>query len=119
VNYFKEFYIDVIREKYTLFEGRSSRKEYWFFTLFNCIIYSILFFIATAIEMTVLWYIYLLFMLIPSISIGVRRMHDTGRSGFWFFINFIPFGSIIYFVFTILDSQPGTNKYGSNPKEIV
>jgi uncharacterized membrane protein YhaH (DUF805 family) len=57
-------------------------------------------------------------LLIPSIAVGVRRLHDTGRSGWWLLIGFIPLiGMIVLIVFFVLDSQPGTNAYGPNPKE--
>lgn len=56
-------------------------------------------------------------MLLPSIAVAVRRLHDTGRSGWWFLISFIPiFGSIVFLVFAVLDSEPGENRYGPNTK---
>jgi uncharacterized membrane protein YhaH (DUF805 family) len=61
--------------------------------------------------------LYSLAVLIPSIAVTVRRLHDTGRTGWWILINLIPFlGTIILLIFMVLDSQPGTNRYGPNPK---
>lgn len=61
--------------------------------------------------------IYSLAVLIPAIAVGVRRLHDTGRSGWWMLIALVPFiGSIVLIVFFVLDSDPGTNQYGPNPK---
>lgn len=55
--------------------------------------------------------------LIPAIAVSIRRLHDTGRSGWWFLICFIPLiGTIVLFVFMVLDSEPGENQYGPNPK---
>jgi uncharacterized membrane protein YhaH (DUF805 family) len=57
---------------------------------------------------------------IPSIALGVRRLHDIGYSGWWLLIGFVPFvGGILLLVFALMDSQPGTNRYGPNPKEIA
>ncbi len=56
---------------------------------------------------------------IPSLAVSVRRLHDTNRSGWWVLINFIPIiGFIVFIVFMVQDSQPGTNQYGENPKEV-
>ena len=62
--------------------------------------------------------LYSLLILIPSIAVVVRRLHDTDRSGWWILISLIPLiGVIVLFVFICLDSQPGTNRFGANPKE--
>ena len=62
--------------------------------------------------------LYSLLVLIPSIAVGVRRLHDTNRSGWWFVILLIPIiGVLVFLVFMCLDSQPGTNRFGANPKE--
>ncbi len=66
----------------------------------------------------VLGFIYLLAVLLPGIAVSIRRLHDTDRSGWWLLIGLIPFvGAIVVFVFTVLDSTPGENQYGPNPKE--
>ena len=66
-----------------------------------------------------IYYIYVGAILIPSIAVAVRRLHDTNRSGWWYFISIIPIiGTIILIVFLVQDSQPGENKYGPNPKEL-
>jgi len=62
--------------------------------------------------------IYALAMLIPTLAVSVRRLHDTGRSGWWILIVLIPFiGFIVMLVFMVLDGTPGQNQYGANPKE--
>jgi uncharacterized membrane protein YhaH (DUF805 family) len=64
--------------------------------------------------------IYSLAMLIPGIAVTVRRLHDTGRSGWWVLVALIPvLGFIALLVFMVLDSQPGSNEYGPNPKEVA
>ena len=81
----------------TEFSGRSRRKEYWMFTLINSLIGFAL-------------------MLLPSWSCSVRRLHDTGRSGWWLLLYLVPGIGLIVLVFLMFDSQPGRNEYGPNPK---
>jgi uncharacterized membrane protein YhaH (DUF805 family) len=134
-------YIDVLK-KYVDFKGRASRKEFWMFTLFN-IIFSI---VASLIDTFVVKNnfkivntIYGLAVLVPSIAVSVRRLHDTGRSWTWFLLPFAPIPlilipsaeqqlilvpaligifSLIIILFEVQDSQPGDNKYGPNPKGV-
>lgn len=111
-------------KKYADFTGRSRRKEYWFFVLFQ-ILFGILAIIldvvlGTTIGFLPYGYIYILYIVglfIPSLSVTVRRLHDIGRSGWWFLLAFVPLvGQIIILVFMFLDSEPGANKWGPNPK---
>ena len=113
----------LVLKKYSVFSGRSSRKEYWYFVLFNVLITFVL---MVADRMTgtfdseigigLLSGIYTLAILIPSIAVSVRRLHDTDRSGWLFLITLIPLvGAIVLIVFFAQDSQPGENQYGSNP----
>ena len=120
---FMNYYMDVLR-KYFVFSGRARRKEYWMFILFNILI-SIGLSIVDRVTglysaesgVGLLSTIYSLAVLIPSIAVGVRRLHDTNRSGWWMLICLVPFiGSIVLLVFFVLDSDPGTNQYGPNPK---
>lgn len=119
------WYLEVLKN-YVEFSGRARRKEYWFFMLFNLIITVVLMIIdlqtgnySEQTELGLLSSIYMLAVLIPSIAVSIRRLHDTDRSGWWLLIAFVPFiGGIVMFVFTVLDSTPGDNQYGSNPKEI-
>ena len=118
------WFMAVLR-KYAVFEGRARRREYWFFVLFYILISVVLAVVdrmlGTYVEaygMGALGALFCLGLLIPSIAVGVRRLHDTGRSGWWLLIGFIPLiGMIVLIVFFVLDSQPGTNAYGPNPKE--
>ncbi len=128
-----EWYFEVIR-KYSDFQGRARRKEYWFFALFNALI-GFVFFTVVGIVGAVLpsalrhlfiilftgvFGLYWLGVLVPSLAVGIRRLHDTGRSGWWLLIGLVPFfGGIILLVFHLLDSEPGTNEYGPNPKGVA
>jgi uncharacterized membrane protein YhaH (DUF805 family) len=112
------WYIEVMR-KYAVFQGRARRKEYWMFLLFNVLIAFGLGF-AMAFLSAMLGFgqslvnatstIYSLAVLIPGIAVGVRRMHDIGRSGWWIFF------PIVNLVMFCLNSQNGENEYGPNPK---
>ena len=106
-------------KKYFVFEGRASRSEYWWFQL----IVSPSYLISTIIENEI-GYFFLgitLFTLIPAISAGVRRLHDTNRSGFFLLISFIPFiGGLVLLFFLIPEGTKGKNRFGPNPlKNIV
>jgi uncharacterized membrane protein YhaH (DUF805 family) len=131
-----DWYIKVLKN-YAVFSGRARRKEYWWFSLFNFIFILVLegiglFIIRPHIHglnlsivysLTIaysLYIIYILAVLIPGIAVTVRRLHDTNRSGWWCFIGLIPIvGDIILIVFFAMDSQPGENRYGPNPKTEV
>ncbi len=111
-----EWYVKVLKN-YAVFQGRARRKEYWMFTLFSIIISIILTIIDGLIGLTnVLTSIYSLIVLLPSLAVCARRLHDTGRSGWWILLALIPvIGAIILLVFLCGDSQ-GENQYGPNPK---
>ncbi len=113
------WYTKVIK-KYATFDGRARRAEYWYFALFNFLISFAIGFLEALInpEGIGVWgLIYSLFIFLPSLAVSIRRMHDTGRSGWWILIGIIPIiGWIIYLVFVCQDSEPGDNQYGRNPK---
>jgi len=110
-------------KKYAAFTGRARRREYWTFTIVNDIISLVLSVIedltgiAAETDIGVLIVIFSLFVLIPSLAVSVRRLHDTGRSGWWLLIGLIPIiGALVLLIFFVLDSQAGTNEYGPSPK---
>jgi uncharacterized membrane protein YhaH (DUF805 family) len=111
-----EWYLKVIRN-YVGFQGRARRKEYWMFFLFNVIIAFVIGFVEGLLNLPqVLSTLYSLAIFLPSLAVGVRRLHDTGRSGLWLLIVFIPLiGFIILLVFFCEDSKEN-NQYGPNPK---
>lgn len=111
------WYIEVLK-KYAVFTGRARRKEYWMFVLFNFIISLVLSYIARlAGGSNIIGYIYSLAVFVPSVAVGVRRLHDTNRTGWWLLIMFLPLiGAIVIIVFMVLDSDDVKNQYGENPK---
>ncbi len=117
------WYLDAWKN-YANFQGRARRKAYWMFILFNLIALVILGLIESAIGLSgqngygILTGLYTLAMILPLIALAVRRLHDTGRSGWWILIGLVPLiGPIVLIVFYVTDSQPGSNQYGPNPKE--
>ena len=110
------WYLGVLK-KYAEFSGRARRKEFWMYTLFNFIIIIVLSVIDGIIGIPILSGIYSLGVLIPGIAVSARRMHDIGKSGWWLLIGFVPFiGVIVLIIFFVMDSNPGDNQYGPNPK---
>ncbi len=126
------WYLKVVKDNYANFTGRARRKEYWMFVLFNVIFAIVALIIdniigtsfsigegAYAMHLPYGWIylIYTLIVLIPSLAVLVRRLHDIGKSGWWFFIAFIPLiGAIWLLVLTVTDGNPGSNIYGLSPK---
>jgi len=114
-------YTGVLR-KYTVFEGRAPRGEYWWFFLFNLLIMIGLTILDETIfgsgeTMGVLTSLYTLAVLLPSLAVGVRRLHDTGHSGWWLLLSLVPLlGGIVLLIFMVLDGTPGANAYGADPK---
>ena len=105
-------------KKYFVFEGRASRSEYWWFQL----VVSPSYFISTILDNEI-GYFFLgitLFTLIPAISAGVRRLHDTNRSGFFLLLSFIPFiGGLVLLFFLVPEGTKGKNRFGSDPLKRV
>jgi len=117
------WYIKVIKN-YAVFSGRARRKEYWMFVLFNIIFAFVAVLLdnafGTAMEDTsygLIYSLYMLAVLIPSLAVSVRRLHDVGKSGWFILISLIPLiGTIWLLVLMVTDGQSGKNSYGANPK---
>jgi uncharacterized membrane protein YhaH (DUF805 family) len=113
-----EWYLKVLRQ-YADFAGRARRKEYWMFTLVSGIISVVLAILDTALMTGLLGVLYSLAVLLPSLGVGVRRLHDTGRSGWWLLIGIIPLiGWIVLIVFLATDGERQPNIYGPDPKAV-
>lgn len=119
-----EYFVKALKE-YATFTGRARRKEYWMYVLFY-ILFSIAVGILDSLLGTkdpdtgagMLGGLYSLALLVPSLAVGARRLHDMGKSGWWLLLAFLPIiGWIWLIILLVQDSQPGTNQYGPNPKE--
>ena len=124
-----EWFVYVVKEKYAAFDGRASRAEFWWFTL----IYTALLIVPVAAIFAIsgatdgesslvvlpilLLAILVLGLLIPNLAVTCRRLHDTGKSGKWYFITFVPYiGGLILFILLAIDGERGSNQYGPDPK---
>jgi uncharacterized membrane protein YhaH (DUF805 family) len=103
------YYLAVL-QNFANFKGRARRSEYWYFVLFNIIFSIALGFVGGLIHFPLISTIYSLVMIIPSLAVGVRRMHDAGKSG-WFLL--IP---IYNLVLALTEGEANDNAYGPNPK---
>ena len=105
--------------KYAVFSGRARRSEYWYFFLFNLLVSIVMAIIDRAIGSSVPGLLVSLALLLPGLAVLVRRLHDTSRTGWWFFIVLVPIvGVIVLIVFACQDSHPD-NQHGQSPKAIA
>jgi len=114
------WYVQVLK-KYADFTGRARRTEFWMFYLFSFLV-SLGLGIVEAIfgGPGILGGLYGLVVLLPSLAVSVRRLHDTGRSGWWLLIFLIPLiGVIVLLVFAVQEGQRGDNAYGHDPKAVL
>lgn len=111
-NEIKEWYV-IPFQKYIEFTGRSRRKEFWIFTLCNFAISVIL----AVLGLDFISTLFSLGILLPSIAVGIRRLHDIGKTGWWLLIGLIPIvGLIVLIYFYIQEGDSAANEYGPNPK---
>ncbi len=128
MNPFQQYFIDTLKYRYADFEGRARRSEYWYFNLFYVISYILLSIvgslglgilptrISTILSMGILG-IFILGMIIPNLTVAVRRLHDTDKSGWLLLLGIVPFiGGIILLVFFCIEGDRGPNQYGPDPK---
>ncbi|QCK16729.1 DUF805 domain-containing protein [Mangrovivirga cuniculi] len=116
-----KWYSQVLKN-YANFNGRARRKEYWMFVLFNFIFTLITLAIDAAIMyqfsffIPVLTIAYSLAMMIPSIAVAIRRLHDVGKSGGYFLLAFLPIANIYYIILLLTAGEPNKNMFGEDPK---
>lgn len=130
--------VRTVLAQYATFSGRARRSEYWWWSLAYSIVFAVLYVLAIALVgveaftnpeaaapgaggiggllVFGLIFVFVLGTFLPSLAVTIRRLHDTGRSGWWYLISLVPFGSIVILVFSVMDSTPGSNAYGPNPK---
>lgn len=142
MNIFKDYFLDVVTKKYFQFSGRATRSEFWYFMLFSTILSMIIAFVGQQlgllymipfemptvsetgeisnimqnIPLNTLQAVFGLLLLFPSLAVGVRRLHDTGKTGWWYLILLIPLiGVLIMLAFYVMQSQQDDNQYGDYP----
>jgi uncharacterized membrane protein YhaH (DUF805 family) len=121
-------------KKYADFTGRARRSEYWLFTLFIILVEIAYFILLSALGggmgwgqmnglgmgLTGLYVLFVLGIIIPSLAVGFRRLHDTDRSAWWLLIAFLPaIGGLVLLIFNLLPGTTGPNKYGPDPKGVA
>lgn len=118
------WYLKVVRDNYANFEGRARRKEYWMFMLFQIIFYVFLgligaFFVESSNSSLGLipLGLYMLATFIPSLAVSARRLHDIGKTGWFYLVRFIPYiGGIWFLILMVQNGNTGPNEYGIDPK---
>lgn len=122
--------------RYADFTGRARRSEYWWFYLAYVLVVLVIAIAggivaavvgsvnetagsAVGLLVTILYFIVALALILPTLAVGARRLHDTGRSGWWLLLALVPLGGIVLLVFWVLDSSPGTNRFGPSPKDVA
>ena len=103
--------------KYADFTGRALRSEFWWFHLFLVAVRIVLY-ILTAISsaFAIIWIIFALAVLIPTLAVGARRLHDVGRSAWWLLLELTLIGVVLLIVWWALEGESGANAYGPAPK---
>jgi uncharacterized membrane protein YhaH (DUF805 family) len=117
-----QWYLKVLRQ-YADFNGRARRTEYWMFALFNTIAMIVLIVLDNLLGLAFvtgsygpLGLIYILATLLPTLAVGVRRLHDTGRPGLWMLLSLVPLAGLVLIVFFAMEGVRGPNAYGPDPK---
>jgi uncharacterized membrane protein YhaH (DUF805 family) len=117
-----EWYLKVLKN-YVGFSGRARRKEYWMFTLFNLIALVVMSVLDRMLGLAgeagvgILYTVYALAVLLPSLAVSVRRLHDIDKSGWWMLLVLVPFiGAIVLLVFAVMEGTRGDNRFGADPK---
>lgn len=118
-----ESFLKVVK-KFSVFTGRSGRREFWMFMLCNLIIGVVLGILSSIPFLGGIFKLvtglFSLAVLIPAIAVSIRRLHDTNRSGYFVLLGLVPFiGAVVLLALCAMEGTPDENKYGPNPKEIT
>lgn len=111
-----EWYKKVVLENYANFNGRARRAEYWWYVLANVIVNIVLFMIDSVIGFQVFSGIYGLAVLIPSIAVAIRRLHDVEKSGWFLLLAIVPLANFYLIYLLVIEGTRGPNEYGPDPK---
>jgi uncharacterized membrane protein YhaH (DUF805 family) len=109
----------VCLNKYVTFSGRACRSEYWWFALLYTGVYLIGAIVDNAVGTSIFAVLAGLGLLLPMLAVSVRRLHDTNRSGWWYWLSIVPFGFLVLLVFFCQDGGPVVNGYGPSPKPLT
>ena len=115
MNVINTYFLDILKNHYVDFKGRATRKQYWMYVLFTTVALLILAAVLSFFGKVgqIVFNLCQLAILLPSLSILSRRLHDTNKSAWWLLLNLVPgIGSIVLFVFAVLPSTEGENRFG-------
>ena len=112
-----EWYLKVVRDNYFNFDGRAHRKEFWMFALVHIIISIGLGILEEVIGLfAILYLLYAVAVILPTLGVSVRRLHDIDKSGWWILMGFIPvLGFFVLLYFYVKEGTKGSNKFGDDP----
>jgi uncharacterized membrane protein YhaH (DUF805 family) len=109
-------------KNYANFSGRTRRRDYWLFVLVHLAVALVSLLpamLGDGLPFMIPFYLYFLATLVPVLALIVRRLHDTGKSGWWYLVNFVPLvGEIVFIVFMCIEGEYGPNRYGEDPREV-
>ncbi|MDD1796196.1 DUF805 domain-containing protein [Enterovibrio makurazakiensis] len=115
-------YIGVLK-KYAVFKGRARRKEYWTFILVNIVVSFVLGYVDQLVGsynaeagIGTLGMVYAVAVLVPTLAVTVRRLHDTDKVGWWAFLSIVPFGVIVLLIMQAFEGTKGSNRFGPDPR---
>jgi uncharacterized membrane protein YhaH (DUF805 family) len=112
-------------KNYAGFSGRAGRREYWMFFLIYMLIYIGLAILTAVMPKMlgtifgILTAVFLLGMLVPTIAVGVRRMHDTDHSGWWLLLSIVPLAGLYVLYLLIIEGTSGPNRFGESPAPMI
>lgn len=115
-----DWYLDILKNHYADFDGRVGRRLFWMFVAVNIgayIVIAIVFGLVSDTLASIVEGVFWLALLLPNIGMGIRRLHDTGRSGWLMLLGIIPLVGLVLIYFYILEGDPGPNEYGPAPDE--
>ena len=115
---FNAYFVDYLKNNYTNFEGRVTRRQYWMFVLYNVLVSFVIGFIGGLIPvLSFLSLLYVIAIIVPSVGLGIRRLHDLNLSGWFYLLVIIPFvGSLALLFLFCVPGDAGDNKFGPAAK---
>lgn len=115
-----DWFMYCVKDKYLDLSGRAGRAEYWWYQLAYLLLFVAMIIIEIILQVNYLTLLMGLGLLLPTLGVTVRRLHDTGKSGWWLLIELVPVaGLIVLLVFTLTEGDRGTNRYGAAPRQTV
>jgi len=122
---FNQYFLNIVKNQYANFEGRARRKEYWMYALMYIIIFVAISVVAVILGMiasilativSIISYLFSLALLVPTIAVGVRRLHDTNKSGWFMLLGLVPLANLYLLYLLVIEGDKGANQYGPDPK---